>query len=211
MDTEGGEAGASPQGADANVKRLSAPLEPEQALSLRVGDEVHLDGVVWGVRDATLIEMFDHEAVPAIDFSGAVFLHTAPSVKELADGGFEPVSVGTTTSMRMDRFTASCLELGVRAIVGKGGLSPASLGALVAHGGAYLSLVGGAASTETLQIEGIEDVYLLDLMPECLWKFRVRDFGPLFVSMDSTGASSYQAVQRQAEANLERAYRILGL
>lgn len=197
---------------DDRVFRLTTPLDQRTLRTLRVGDEVWLSGIVWGVRDASLIRLFDEGVRPDVDFSGAVFLHTAPSVKRQPDGRYVPVSVGTTTSMRMDRFTEGCVgELGVGAIVGKGGLSEASLAHLGEHGAVYLAITGGAASPETLQVEDIEDVLWEDLMPECLWKFRMTGLGPLFVAMDAHGGSEYRDVQRQAERNLAAVYRRLGI
>ena len=197
---------------DPRVLRLTTPLDEPTLRSLRTGDEVWLDGIVWGVRDASLIRLFDEGKRPDVDFTGAVFLHTAPSVKRLVDGRYAPVSVGTTTSMRMDRFTHGCVaELGVAAIVGKGGLSEASLAELGEHAAVYLAITGGAASAETLQVEEIEEVVWEDLMPECLWKFRVKGLGPLFVTMDSHGHSTYRDVQQTAARNLEAVYRRLGI
>lgn len=199
------------EGSD-RVLRVETPLSSDVIRSLRLGDEVWLDGVVWGVRDATLIRMFDEGDHPAdVDFKGAVFLHTAPSVRRDEEGRYVPVSVGTTTSMRMDRFTEGCMRLGVGAIVGKGGLSAESARHLHEHGGVYLAITGGAASPETLQVKEIETVHFEDLMPECLWQFRVEAFGPLFVAMDSTGGSLYQEVASRARANLQSAYRVLGV
>jgi L(+)-tartrate dehydratase beta subunit len=66
----------------------------------------------------------------------------------------------------------------------------------------YLAIVGGAAALETLQIEEIEEVWWEDLMPECLWKFRVKDFGPLIVAVDSHGNSHYRAIQERAAARI---------
>lgn len=198
---------------EGRVFRLHAPLTADNVLSLHVGDEVWLDGIIWGIRDATLIRFFQEGRRPeGTDLIGAAFMHTAPSVKKTGDGRYLPVSVGTTTSMRMDAFTRGCLdELGGRAIIGKGGLSDESLMHFGTFGGVYLSITGGAASAETLQIEEIEEVLWEDLMPECLWKFRVKDFGPLFVTMDSHGESTYNQVKSQAESNRETAYRKLGL
>ena len=190
---------------------LTTPLNEDTARSLRVGDEVLLDGVVWGVRDASLIRMADEGVDPPVPLAGAALLHTAPNVRRREDGGFEPLSVGTTTSMRMDRFTRPCLERGVRLIIGKGGLSAESGQVLAELGGAYLAITGGAASYQTTQIEAIEEAHWLDLMPECLWKFRVKDFGPLFVAMDADGRSAYQDVAERAAQRAEEAYRRLGL
>lgn len=194
------------------VLRLRAPFDEATARSLRCGDEIWIDGTIWGVRDASLIRFFDEGRRVDADLTGAVFLHTAPSVRRGEDGRYLPVSVGTTTSMRMDRFTRGCVEdLGVSAIIGKGGLSAESLGHLGRAGGVYLSITGGAASYQTLQMPEIEEVFWEDLMPECLWKFRVEEFGPLFVTMDSHGESEYERTAERTRANLDAAYRRLGL
>ncbi|OGL05474.1 MAG: hypothetical protein A3I03_09560 [Candidatus Rokubacteria bacterium RIFCSPLOWO2_02_FULL_68_19] len=121
-----------------------------------------------------------------------------------AGGRYEPLSVGTTTSMRMDRFTGGLLErYGVRAVIGKGGLSGESLKQFERHGGVYLAITGGAAALETTQIEAIEAVWWEDLMPECLWQFRVRGLGPLTVAMDSHGGNLYADVKAEARRRLE--------
>jgi len=184
---------------------LKTPISREQLGDLVVGDEVWIDGIIWGIRDASLIRLFDEKIIPDIDFTGAVFLHTAPSFKVLENGDRVPISVGTTTSMRMDRFTAGCInDLNGAAIIGKGGLSDKSLHIFQNAPAVYLSITGGAASVETQQVEAIEAVIWEDLMPECIWKFRVKGFGPLFVSMDSHGNSLYEDVMKTVDANLQR-------
>lgn len=193
-------------------RRLTTPLDEATVRSLRVGDQVLVDGIIWGLRDATLIRIFDEGRRPPVDLTGGILLHTAPSVRKRPDGGYDPVSVGTTTSTRMSRFTRGCLEqLGARAICGKAGLKEDALPVLQELGGVYFALVGGAASTETLQIEAIEAVYWEDLMPECIWQFRVKDFGPLFVTMDAHGRSRYRAVRDEVAGHLGAAYARLGL
>jgi L(+)-tartrate dehydratase beta subunit len=67
------------------------------------------------------------------------------------------------------------------------------------HGCVYLAVVGGAASVETLQIEEIEAVYWEELMPECLWRFRVRQLGPLYVAIDTLGTNLHEEVQARAK------------
>lgn len=191
--------------------RLTTPLSEAQVRGLRAGDSVTLDGVVFGARDGTLIRIFDQGQEPPVDLSGAVCLHTAPNVKKVGKQ-YEPLSVGTTTSMRMDRFTGPLLErYGVRAIVGKGGLSAESLRHFQRFGGVYLAITGGAAALETTQIEAIEAVWWEDLMPECLWKFRVRGLGPLTVAMDSHGGNLYADVLGEAQRRLTDIYAKLGI
>jgi L(+)-tartrate dehydratase beta subunit len=100
---------------------------------------------------------------------------------------------------------------GVRIVIGKGGLAQGSLDAFRDIGGAYLAIIGGAAALETTWIEQIEEVDLDDLNPESLWKFRVKGFGPLLVSMDSHGGSLYTEVNARARSRRAAALASLGV
>jgi L(+)-tartrate dehydratase beta subunit len=112
----------------------------------------------------------------------------------------------------MERFTRPLMEkLGVRVLIGKGGLGPGSLAAFSDLGGAYLAIIGGTAALETTWIEAIEDVDLDDLNPESLWRFRVHGFGPLLVAMDSHGGSLYDDVDRKARARRANTLARLGV
>jgi L(+)-tartrate dehydratase beta subunit len=183
---------------------LTMPVTEETVRRLRINDTVTLQQRLFGIRDATLIALFDRGRSTRLDLQGHAVIHTAPNVKKVAASatyptGYAPVCIGTTTSMRMERFTEPLLrELGVRIVVGKGGMGASSLAAFGDLGGVYLAIIGGTAALETTWIEAIEDVDLDDLNPESLWQFRIRDFGPLLVAMDSHGASLYDAVDHAA-------------
>jgi len=198
-------------------RELTTPITEEAARALRVGDTVVLRGTVYGIRDATQIALFDRGRATRFDLAGHAVLHTAPNVKKVARSaehptGYAPLCVGTTTSARMERFTRPLLaQHGVRLVIGKGGLGAASLAAFGEFGGAYLAVIGGTAALETAWIEAIEDVDLDDLNPESLWRFRVRDFGPIKVAMDSHGASVYASVDAQARGKREKALAALGV
>ncbi|MBM7554461.1 FumA C-terminus/TtdB family hydratase beta subunit [Thalassobacillus pellis] len=188
--------------------RLQAPLTDKDIEQLHAGDTVTLDGIIFGVRDANLIRLFDKKVDLPNDLKpqlqGAIALHTAPGVKKLEDGTYEKVSIGTTTSYRMDRFTRGLMEdFGVRVIVGKGGLLEEGSEALVDLKGCYFTILGGSAALETTQVEAIEDIWWEDLMPEAIWKFRVKNFGPLIVSIDSHGNNKYKDVKKVARKNLD--------
>jgi L(+)-tartrate dehydratase beta subunit len=112
----------------------------------------------------------------------------------------------------MERFTRPLMrECGVRIIIGKGGLGQESQKAFTELGGAYLAIIGGTAALETTWIEAIEDVDLDELNPESLWKFRVRDFGPLLVAMDSVGGSLFAQVNRAARERRAQVLARLGV
>jgi L(+)-tartrate dehydratase beta subunit len=185
-------------------KRLTFPTTEEAIRELRAGDEVLVDGHIIGIRDRTQIRIFDQGVEPPMDLNGAFLLHTAPGVRKLGPGKYEKVSIGTTTSARMVRFTEGLgAQYGVRAICGKGGLPDEAIEPMQRLGMVYFAIVGGAAALETTQIEEIEEVAWEELMPECLWKFRVKDFGPLTVGIDAHGNSVFHDVQERAKKKLE--------
>ena len=190
---------------------LTTPLSEEAVRQLRVRDTVILDGTIFGIRDLTQIHIFDHQVDPPVSLQGAACIHTAPSLKKTGNR-WEKVCVGTTTSGRMDRFTPGLMEkYGVRAIIGKGGQYQASLDAMKKFGGVYLAIVGGAAALETNQILEVENVYFEELHPEALYQFKVKDFGPLTVAMDSHGNHLYNEIRREAEKKLPEIYKRLGI
>ena len=185
---------------------LDMPITEAQARALKVGDTVTLEKTLFGIRDATLIAMFDRGRATRFDLKGHAVIHTAPNVRKVDPRpgnscGYEPLCIGTTTSMRMERFTNPLMEKnGVRLIIGKGGMGPATVEAFKRFGGAYLAVVGGAAALETTWIPEIEDVDMDDLHPESLWKFRIKGFGPLLVTMDSHGGSLHAQINAEAAA-----------
>jgi len=196
---------------------LQTPVSEEAIRALKVNDTVSLHGTLYGIRDATQIHMFDRDRKTRFDLHGHAVIHTAPNVKKVTPSadypaGYQPICIGTTTSMRMERFTEPLMQqYGVRMVVGKGGLGSESLKAFQAIGGVYLAIVGGTAALETTWVEQIEDVDLDDLNPESLWKFRVKGFGPLLVAMDSHGQSLYSVVTANAQAQRAKVLAEMGI
>jgi L(+)-tartrate dehydratase beta subunit len=191
---------------------VTFPITDErEILKLRAGDEVIVQGHIIGIRDRTQIRIFDEGIESPMDLRGAFLLHTAPNVRKIAqaDGSnkYEKICIGTTTSARMLRFTEPLGEqYGVRAICGKGGFPDEAIEPMHELGMVYFAIVGGAAALETTQIEEIEEVLWEELMPECLWKFRVKDFGPLTVGIDAHANSLYHDVQTAAQEKLKELY-----
>jgi L(+)-tartrate dehydratase beta subunit len=190
---------------------LHTPFSEEMIRVLRIGDIVYFDGTLFGIRDLTQIYMFDQQHEPPVSLAGMPCIHTAPSLKKVGPK-WEPICVGTTTSGRMDRFTPALIETyGVRAVIGKGGLYEESLQAMKKFGAVYLAIVGGAASLETQQIVEVEAVHWEHLHPEALYQFRVKDFGPLTVAMDSHGGHLYQEVRAETNRRLAGIYKKIGV
>jgi L(+)-tartrate dehydratase beta subunit len=196
---------------------LIMPVAEDAVRRLRINDTVTLQSTLFGIRDATQIHLFDRGRTTRFDLAGHAVIHTAPNVRKVAvdavnPAGYAPICVGTTTSDRMERFTRPLMEqYGVRLVIGKGGLRESSQAAFSELGGAYLAVIGGTAALETTWIEQIEDVDLDDLNPESLWRFRIRDFGPLLVAMDSHGGSLYDTVRQDVAGRRAAVLASLGI
>jgi len=196
---------------------LPTPVSEADIRKLKVNDTVTLQQTLFGIRDATQIHLFDRGRKTKFDLRGHAVIHTAPNVRKVPvsaefPAGYQPICIGTTTSDRMERFTEPLMnEYGVRMIVGKGGLRESSAAAFTKHGGVYLAIIGGTAALETTWIDQIEDVDLDDLNPESLWKFKINQFGPLLVAMDSHGGSIYQDVKAEVATNKAAVLKRLGI
>ena len=196
---------------------LPTPVSETDIRKLKINDTVTLQQTLFGIRDATQIHLFDRGRKTKFDLRGHAVIHTAPNVRKVPvsaefPAGYQPICIGTTTSDRMERFTEPLMnEYGVRMIVGKGGLRESSAAAFTKHGGVYLAIIGGTAALETTWIDQIEDVDLDDLNPESLWKFKINQFGPLLVAMDSHGGSIYQDVKADVAINKAAVLKRLGI
>jgi len=196
---------------------LPTPVSEADIRRLKINDTVTLQNTLFGIRDATQIHMFDHGRKTKFDLTGHAVIHTAPNVRKVSissefPAGYEAICIGTTTSDRMERFTRPLMtQNGVRMIVGKGGMREGSSEAFAELGGVYLAIIGGTAALETTWIEQIEGVDMDDLNPESLWRFKIRDFGPLLVAMDSHGGSIYQEVKSDVARNKVDVLKSLGI
>jgi L(+)-tartrate dehydratase beta subunit len=108
--------------------------------------------------------------------------------------GWKMVSVGPTTSMRMERFEKEFIEqTGVKLVVGKGGMGPNTVAACQEYKALHAVFPGGCAVLAATEVEEIERVEWLELgMPESLWVCRVKNFGPLIISIDTKGNNLFE-------------------
>lgn len=181
---------------------LQTPLTEAAVRQLRIGDVVYLSGRVFTSRDMAhlryrqLIE--SGQALPEDIEPGGVVFHAGPvAIKE--NDHWKLVVIGPTTSMRMEPHSDLLSNLGVRAIVGKGGMGPLTQKTLKEWGAVYLAAVPGAAVKHSAAVKRIVNVHWLELgMPEAVWLLEVDSWGPLVVGMDSHGASLYDQIAAQA-------------
>jgi len=176
------------------VKRiLSTPVRDEDIASLEVGDVIHLSGLLVTCRDVGHRRLVELGREIPVDLRGNAIFHAGPIVVK-EDGGWKIVAIGPTTSMRMERFEKAFIEsTGVKIIVGKGGMGADTAEACRVHKALHCVFPGGCAVLAATQVEAIERVEWLDLgMPEALWVCRVKEFGPLIVSIDTKGRNLFE-------------------
>ncbi len=191
---------------------LTNPIEESTSRELNVGDVVPLNGPVLPARDAAHKYMVDswieNEALgedaeledtlsPLLD--GGVIYHCGPVVRQDEDGKWHFVAAGPTTSIREEPYEHRVIEtMGVKAVIGKGGMGAKTLAACEEHGAVYLHAVGGAASLIAQRVEEVEDVYKTEFgLPEAFWRIRVKDF-QCVVTMDSHGKSLHEEVLEES-------------
>jgi L(+)-tartrate dehydratase beta subunit len=174
-------------------KRLTTPVNAEDLAELRIGDLVYLSGSLVTGRDDVHRRVVREGTPPPVALGGRAIFHAGPIIRG-QDGGYEVVSIGPTTSMRMESCEAEFLEAtGVRLIVGKGGMGDKTAAACRRLGAVHTVFPGGCAVLAAGLVEEVEGVHWLDFgMPEALWMLRVREFGPLIVSIDATGNNLFE-------------------
>ena len=135
----------------------------------------------------------EHRPLPVDVRNNAIF-HAGPIIRPLGDDKFEMVSVGPTTSMRMEKFEKEFVEqTGVKVIVGKGGMGPNTEYACKNFKAIHCVFPAGNAVVAATEVEGIVRAEWRDLgMPETLWNCRVKEFGPLIVSIDTEGRNLFE-------------------
>jgi tartrate/fumarate subfamily iron-sulfur-dependent hydro-lyase beta chain len=135
---------------------------------------------------------------------GSVIFHAGPVVKK-TDGGFNLLNIGPTTSIRMEPHSDFLGRLGVRAIVGKGGLGDGSVQAFKKYGMVYLLAAPGCGVLHAQAVKQVMRVHWLEEMgmPEAIWVLEVKEWGPLMVGMDSEGASIFQTIKEEGLRKLD--------
>jgi L(+)-tartrate dehydratase beta subunit len=175
-------------------KILTTPIRDEDLEDLTVGDVVYLTGRLVTCRDVAHRRLIEQGRELPVDLEGGAIFHAGPIVRKKDDGTFEMVSIGPTTSMRMEKFERAFIQqTGVKLIVGKGGMGPETAAGCQENKAVHAIFPGGCAVLAATLVEEIEGAEWQDLgMPETLWVNRVREFGPLIISIDTKGNNLIQ-------------------
>lgn len=176
-------------------KILTTPIKSEDLEGIKVGDIIYLNGHIVTCRDVAHRRLIEHKRELPVNLEGGAIFHAGPIVRPIGDDKFEMVSIGPTTSMRMEKFEKEFVEqTGVKLIVGKGGMGPNTEAACKEQKALHVVFPAGCAVLAATQVEEIEQAEWRDLgMPETLWVCRVKEFGPLIVSIDTEGNNLFEA------------------
>ena len=177
---------------EAIIKYINAPLTAETIKDLHAGDVVRISGTIYTARDAAHKRLYEAlqrgEKLP-LDLTNNVIYYVGPTP---AKPGEIVGSAGPTTSGRMDKYTPTMIEQGMRGMIGKGLRSQEVIDACVKYGAVYFVAVGGAAAVIAQSIKSETMIAYEDLGPEAIRKYEVKDF-PAIVCIDSEGNDFYKA------------------
>jgi tartrate/fumarate subfamily iron-sulfur-dependent hydro-lyase beta chain len=185
--------------------RLTVPLVEDQVRSLKVGEAVELDGVIYTGRDAVHKYLHEGGKLPRdVSFKGGVIYHCGPVVIKDESGAWKVIAAGPTTSTREEPYQWQVIrDFGLRGVIGKGGMGDRTLAACREHGCVYLHAIGGAAQVLAQCVKAVRNVYFLEEFgsPEAIWEFEIQGF-PAVVTMDANGHSLHKEVFESSQSKL---------
>lgn len=172
-------------------RHITVPYDENTARQLHSGDYIYLTGTVYTARDAAhkrMCEALEQGKKLPFDIRNNVIYYMGPSP---AREGRPIGSAGPTTASRMDKYTPSLLDLGLRGMIGKGKRTEDVKQAIVRNGAVYFAAVGGAGALLSKSILSAEVIAYDDLGPEAIRKLQVKDF-PVIVVIDAEGNNLYE-------------------
>lgn len=177
-------------------KHIKTPITEDTTKDLKAGDYVYITGTIYVARDAAhkrMAEALERGEELPIDIRDAVIYYMGPSPAR--DG--RPIgSAGPTTASRMDKYTPTLLDLGEKAMIGKGKRTKEVIEAIVRNHAVYFAAIGGAGALLSKCIKKSEIVCYADLGAEAIRKIEVEDF-PVIVVIDSEGNNLYETAVKE--------------
>lgn len=177
-------------------KYIQVPINENQINNLKIGDSVYISGTIYVARDAAhkrMQEMLDNNEELPFDLENNIIYYMGPSP---AREGRAIGSAGPTTSGRMDKYTPTLLDLGLKGMIGKGKRSTEVKEAVIRNKAVYFAAIGGAGALLSKSIIKSETISFEDLGAEAILKLEVLDF-PVIVVMDSCGNDLYETVNNK--------------
>jgi tartrate/fumarate subfamily iron-sulfur-dependent hydro-lyase beta chain len=179
------------------MMNLTLPFTEEKIRALKVGDEVSITGTLFTGRDAVHKYLHDGGKLPpGVHLKDGILYHCGPVVIKDEAGNWKCTAAGPTTSIREEPYQGQVIrQLGLRGVIGKGGMGERTLAACKENGCVYFHAVGGAAQVLAECIKKVRNVYMMEEFgaPEAIWEFEVENF-PAVVTMDAHGHSLHKDI-----------------
>ena len=176
-------------------KYINTPITENVTADLKSGDYVYITGTIYVARDAAhkrMIEALERGEELPIDILNSTVYYMGPSP---AREGRPIGSAGPTTAGRMDKYAPILLDLGQKAMIGKGKRSKEVTDAIMRNKAVYFAAVGGAGALLSKCIVKSELVCYEDLGAEAILKLDVKNF-PVIVVIDRDGNNLYEKVMK---------------
>ncbi|EWG10281.1 Fe-S-containing hydro-lyase [Cytobacillus firmus] len=178
------------------ANKVSSPIDEQVLISLKAGDRVLISGTIYTARDAAHKRMSEAlqkgEDLP-FNIKGQTIYYVGPTP---AKPGQIIGSAGPTTSGRMDKYTPSLLDRGLKGMIGKGYRSQEVIDSMKKNKAVYFAAIGGSGALIARSIKSMEVIAYEDLGPEAIYKLTVENF-PAVVIIDSEGTDWYQVGKEQ--------------
>ncbi len=189
---------------------LSLPLNDADVRQLKIGDVVYLTGHIYTSRDMAHLKykaLLEGAQTLPKNFAGAAVFHAGPVALKNSEGNWDLQVIGPTTSIRMEPYADMVGKMGIKALIGKGGMAEDTQRATAQYGYVYLQAAPGCGAKLAEGINRICDVHYLEMgMPEALWDLEADHFGPLVVGMDCEGNSIYANLKKKAVEKINSLY-----
>ena len=173
-------------------KYITTPITEEITADLKSGDFVYITGTIYSARDAAhkrMAETLERNEKLPIDLKDSVIYYRGPPP---AREGRPIGSAGPTTASRMDKYAPTLLDLGEKAMIGKGKRSKEVIDSMIKNHAVYFAAIGGAGALLSKCIINSEVVCYDDLGTEAIRKLEVINF-PVIVVIDSKGNNLYDS------------------
>lgn len=196
---------------------LTTPLKKEDVEALEIDDVVYLSGELYTMiyydHFTDILDMVDAGQTPPMNMEGGVMYHTGTIFRRLGNGEYDFRGISTTTSSKFNAFVPDFIrKIGIRAVMGKGGMDKNCLDAMRECGCVYLALAGGCSAIYKEKVIRIEEEYWPERhksWADNMLRISVENYGPMFVAMDAHGHSIYQGTGGADDMNRQRIYEKL--
>ncbi len=178
------------------IKRINLPITEHDIESLKAGDSVLLNGEIITGRDAAhkrLYELISKGENLPVDIAGQIIYYVGPAP---AKEGYAVGPAGPTSSYRMDKYTPTLLDNGLKGMIGKGIRNKEVIDSMIKNKAVYFAAIGGAAALISKSVKESQILCYEDLGTEAICRYRVEDF-PCIVAIDCFGNNIYDEARKK--------------